>query len=140
LLSGDFEKGDYLAVKAACEKQIAVLEARLPEISDATRNIDQMLTKSISNLSKAVFSYKNRDMEKKRNIVSLLYPARLVFDVSKHRTPMENDIVHNILLINNALGTNKNWTSADLQHLSSMVVSAGIEPATQGFSVLCSTD
>lgn len=140
VLSGDFEKGDYLAVKADCEKQIAVLESYLPEISDATRNIDQMLTKSFSNLSKAVFSYKNGDMEKKRSIVSSLYPARLVFDGIKHRTPRESDMVHNTLLINKALGTKKNWTSAELQHLSSMVVSAGIEPATQGFSVLCSTD
>jgi site-specific DNA recombinase len=140
LLNGEFTSTDFQAVKSKCEKEISFLEKKLPDIIHTSRMIDQLLDGGISNLKKLIISYKSDTLEVKRKIISSMYPQNLTFDGFQHRTIRINEIVGNILFFNNELGAKKNWTSSELSDLSSMVVSAGIEPATQGFSVLCSTD
>jgi len=62
------------------------------------------------------------NLEVKRKIISSMYRQNLTFDGLEHRSIGINEIIGNTLLINNALGVKKNWTSAGLSDLSSMMV------------------
>ena len=139
-MAGEFTHADFQAVKNQCEIEINSLEKKLPDIILSTKMVDQKLNGLMSNLNILTDRYKHGDTEQKRRIISSIHPQNIGFDGLEHRTNRINETVGAILLINKRLRAKKNWTSAELSDLSSMVVSAGIEPATQGFSVLCSTD
>jgi hypothetical protein len=62
LLSGDFDGADFRSVKLETEKQISVLESRLPEISKSMFNIRSELTGAISNLQIAENQFKTGEM------------------------------------------------------------------------------
>ncbi len=122
LLSGEFTGTDFQSVKSKCEKEIISLESKLPDIIRNARIAEQLLDRGMMNLKKLNYSYKDNILEVKRKIISSMYPQNLVFDSFKHRTIRINEIVGNIFLINSALGVKKNWTSAELSDLSSVVV------------------
>jgi site-specific DNA recombinase len=76
----------------------------------------------------------------KRDIVGSIFPENLCFDGGQHRTARVNDLWLAISLINKEIKAKKKREDLDFSSLPASVVRAGIEPATQGFSVLCSTD
>jgi len=130
-MAGDFNSTDFQAVKAKCEKEINSLEKKLPDIIQTTRIVDQLLTVSISNLKKLVYSYKSDKIDLKRKIISSTYPQNLTFDGFQHRTKRRNEIVDCIVLANKELGTKKNWTASELTDLSSKVEPEGFEPSSK---------
>jgi hypothetical protein len=121
LLSGEFTGIDLQAVKRECENRITVLESRLPDLAFAVKNVDEMVTRCITNSKQLITSYHSEDIERRRAIISSLYPENMVFDGFEVRTTRRNEVMDTILLINNKLGVRKNWTSDGLFHLSSRV-------------------
>lgn len=140
LLSGSFTEGDFRAVKLECEKRIAVLESRLPELSKVAVNIRGDLVKAVSKMQLIESQFSNGEMWRKRAIIGSIFPENLCFDGEGHRTARVNDIAWNIGLINSELRSKKKREELGFSSLPASVVWAGIEPATHGFSVHCSTD
>jgi len=130
-ISGEFTNTDFQAVKTKSEKEINSLEKKLPDIFQSSRIVDQILTGAMSNLKKLNISYKGDRIAIKRRIVGSIYPQNLMFDGFEHRTARLNEIASGILLINNRLGTKKNWTSSELSDLSSKVEPEGFEPSSK---------
>ncbi len=140
MLKDQLDPAEYRAIKVEAEKKLSVLEARLPEVVQSTRGLDITIKRALTNFVDLNERFYRQDIKKQREIFSALFPGRVVYSDLKHRTGRMNDIAVNIALINRELTPKKNWTKSRFYSLSSQVVSAGIEPATQGFSVLCSTD
>src|SRR3546814_8574458 len=52
-LDGDFDATDFKAVKQDCENQIAALEANLPDVIQATRNVQDNLEKAFAKMGRS---------------------------------------------------------------------------------------
>ncbi len=139
-MTGTFDGGDFRSIKLSAEKRISVLESKLPELAKSFISLRSDLIVAISNLQNIDSQFNKEDNKKKRDIVGSIFPQNLCFDGDKDRTAHVNDIALNIMLINKELGGKKKRAKTDLSALPASVVWAGIEPATQGFSILCSTD
>ena len=130
-----------------CVLQIVKINLFSRELGDAFFTID------LSNLKKQV--NKNVEMcvnlpslwdkasfHKKMELQNLVFPEGIFYDRKKdrYRTPKINSVVFAMSLLASSLGDSKKKKTAISGGLSGLVVPTGIEPVTQGFSVLCSTN
>ena len=76
----------------------------------------------------------------KQIIVSSMFTEKLTFSKFKCRTPQLSEAASLIRSISKGLEGEAKKKHAKNSVLSHKVVWEGIEPPTQGFSVLCSTD
>ena len=139
LLSSDIEPSDYRAIKTACEEKISLLERKLFSTTNKEPDLSPMWEKAISNLSNIDLAYKDGTVEEKRQIVGSMFPGKVVFDGTRHRTTRINEAVRIISLIDSSLKGKKNGTSLDFSNLSQEVIPLGLEPRTPTLKVLCST-
>jgi site-specific DNA recombinase len=84
--------------------------------------------------------YVSSTTEVKRKIISSIFPEKLIFENNQCRTHKMNEAVKLIYFGNMAFEDNKKGKTSFFLKSSLEVVSPGIEPGTQGFSVLCSTN
>jgi site-specific DNA recombinase len=120
LLDEEIDSTDYKDIKVDCEANIARLEAKLQELSEQKvirLDIDKMAEKIISSFSKLDKIFENAEIMKQRHILSSLFPEKIDFDGTEHRTPRVNIIAKSIWLINSKLGSLKIDTAPDFQAL-----------------------
>lgn len=130
LLNGDLDGNDFRLIKVESENQITRLEAQLAELSTQTFNIESILVKAINNLTNLVSLYQNGDISLKREIIGSMYPEKLTFDGSQHRTTRLNEAIALIYQISNNLEGKKGRANYDFSCLPSEAPDAGLEPAT----------
>jgi site-specific DNA recombinase len=80
-----------------------------------------LLKKGIDNLLKQDYIYETGDIEKKREVISSMFPKKISFDGTSLRTPHINEAVNYIYMMNNELGGNKNRTNGNNSKLSCQV-------------------
>jgi len=131
LMSGSFSGNDFHSVKLACEKEIRLLESKLPLVSMQAKKVENNLTVLFSNLKSALETYRTQNMEGKRRLISSMYPQNLVFDGSQHRTSRSNEIPSNITLITKKLKGKKKWSKSEFSDLTTWVGHDGLEPSTK---------
>jgi site-specific DNA recombinase len=107
LISGEFTGNDLQVIKTKCEKDIASLESKLPEIAQNSRLVENNLKKGLSNIKDLIIKYKVGVTTMKRRIISSIHPENLRFDGVQHRTNRLNEFIGCILLINSKLGEKK---------------------------------
>ncbi len=95
---------------------------------------------SIELLSNIENLYLQRDTATKQRIIGSIFPRKMVFEKNSVRTLEMNRVVSLILNADKTFGGGKKGKHTDFGVLSCGVGTEGIEPPTQGFSVLCSTD
>ncbi len=130
LLSGDIDGGDYKIIKTECENKVNILEGKLSTTSNIQENIDSILGKAVNTLSRLDTLYENANSMKKRQIISSIFPEKLIFDGFNYRTPRLNEAVRLIFNMDKAFGENKNGTNDYKKHLSHQVTPQGLEPWT----------
>ena len=140
LLSGDIDGLDFKSIKADCEKQIQVLEAKLGSISEEVGDLGPALEKAIENLSKLDTIWIEATTIKKRQIIGSIFPEKLIFDGENFRTTRVNEAVGLIYRLDAAFRENKNGTSDIFIDLSHQVIPLGLEPRTHTLKVYCSTN
>ncbi len=87
-----------------------------------------------------LFTLSRNDASCSKKLLGLIFPAKLVFKDGRYRTTELNKTVELIGLFQKNL-RNKKAEHFDIAIKTfGNVARTGIEPATQGFSVLCSTD
>lgn len=131
LLANDLEPSDYKEIKVKCEKQVNILEAKLAEVSfnkTSSTSTDRIIYKVIGVLSKLPLTYKEGSISKRRDIIGSIFPEKLVFDGTQHRTGRINEAARLIYLINSKLDQNKNGKADCLKSLSRAVHQEVIEP------------
>ena len=140
LMTATFDGVNFRSIKLSAEKRISVLKSKLPKLSKSLISLHSDLTVTTKSHQDIDNQFNKEDSKKKRDLVGSIFPQNLCFDGDKDRTARVNDIALNITLTNKELGDKKKRTKTDLSDLPASVVWAGIEPATHGFSVHCSTD
>ncbi len=139
LLSDAIGADDFRAIKAGCESKIEELENKLFSTTNDQPDLSPLWDMAISNLSKLDIAYKEGDIEEKRQIIGSMFPEKMVFDGTRHRTIRINEAVRIISLIDKELMGKKKGTSIDFSNLSQGVIPLGFEPRTPTLKVLCST-
>ena len=84
--------------------------------------------------------YDVADTVTKQRIIGSIFDEKLIFEENHCRTTLINEVAVRICRKDNASGNTKKRKHTFSDVLSCQVVPPGIEPGTQGFSVLCSTD
>lgn len=135
-LLDDFDPDDYRILKKDCEDKIFRLEADLRELSKQPEikvNLDELLEKAVYTFENLDSIYEKADIVKKRDIIGSMFPEKLCFDGTKHRTGKINEAIALSHLINSELKGKKNGAKSmkfDLPHEGSVI---GLEPLYIGF-------
>jgi site-specific DNA recombinase len=93
LLSGDIDGLDFKTIKSECEKQIAVLEAKIGSMSEEIGDMGPVLDKALKNLAKLDNIWIEATTIKKRQIIGSIFPEKLIFDGENFRTTRVNEAV-----------------------------------------------
>ena len=78
---------DYLFTDTKLEK----LEAKLTSCNHDIVDFNDLLNKGVKNLLKLDYVYETEDTEKKREIISSMYPEKMTFDGFSLRTNRINE-------------------------------------------------
>ena len=117
-------------MKADYSSKLEKLEAKLRGCDHEQVSIKHLLDKGLDNLLKLDYIYESGDVEKKREIISSMYPEKLTFDGFVLRTTRINEAVRLIYSLNTDFGQNENRTNGENSSLSCEVGMTGFEPAT----------
>ncbi|TKC57150.1 recombinase family protein [Pedobacter hiemivivus] len=128
LLSGDLDGADYKAVKIECEDQITTLENKLFDASSPKINIENQLKDAVNVLLNLDLLYKNGTVAIKREIIGSIFPEKLSFDGTQHRTTRVNEVVSIICMTSNELGSKKKRANDLSKCLPALVGHDGLEP------------
>ncbi|QEC45890.1 recombinase family protein [Pseudobacter ginsenosidimutans] len=126
-----FSYEDFQIVKTECTKQITELEKQLSKLPEREKGIEGLLQKGIHNLIAIDQAYINGTIPEKRNIVSSMFPGKLIFDGTQHRTLRLNEVVSRICMLDAGFSKTKNRKTGKNLLLSGMVVLTGIEPVSK---------
>ena len=83
---GYLDGADYRIIKNDCDLQISILEGKLVEQSKSDNGLGPLLNKALKNISRLVELYQTADPQRKRHIISSMYPENLTFDGTQRRT------------------------------------------------------
>ena len=94
----------------------------------------------MSLLKDLIWYFQEAEPQARRKLLGSIFPAKLVFQDGNYRTSALNSALVIILQKKYGLENKKPEDMIISENVSGDVARTGIEPATQGFSVLCSTD
>lgn len=134
LLAEVIDANDYRALKDEAENEIKKAERLLNSIGKnkpSQANVEKLMDKAISTLSRLDTHYGNLPVSKKRELISSIFPEKIVFDGKDYRTPKVNEAARLIYMINSDLYSIKNRKGHKSAYLSGQVESPGIEPGSK---------
>ena len=121
---------DFREMKTDYSNQLEKLEARLANRDRDQVDIPGLLNAGIDNLLKLDYIYEDGVPEKKRAVISSMYPEKLTFDGDRLRTDRVNEAAKIIYTLDKAFSENEKGQSGNIPALSSQVGKTGFEPAT----------
>ena len=139
LSSKQIEPADFREMKTEYSNKLEKLEAKLSTSNHDKIDINDLLDKGINNLLKLEYLYETADIEKKREIISSMYPEKMTFDGFSVRTNRINDVARLMYSINVGFSENKNRTSGNNSSLSCEVGMTRFELATPRPPDVCAT-
>ena len=96
-------------------------------------DIKDLLDKGINNLLKLDNLYETADIEKKREIISSMYPEKMTFNGFSFRTSHINEVARMIYSLDEDYSENKNRTNGNNSSLSCQVAKGRFElPSASG--------
>ncbi|GGH25144.1 integrase [Sphingobacterium alkalisoli] len=138
-VEGELDEGDFNALKEDINAKMNSIEATLGRLSGKSREINEIIEESLNQIAEINKFYETSTLERKRNIIGSMFPEKLVFDGTRHRTARINRGVELIYLKSNKLEGKKNGTNQCFSDLSHEVIPLGFEPRTHTLKVYCST-
>ncbi len=93
-------------------------------------DFNDLLNKGVNNLLKLDYVYGTGDTEKKREVISSMYPEKMTFDGFSVRTNRINEVARLIYSMDVGSSENKNRTNQNNSSLSCQVGAARFELAT----------
>ncbi len=126
-------------MKKENEEKLDRFDTELLELTKDKTNVKDLIDQLVNTVENIVPLYANSGVEFQRQLISAIYPQKLVFNGVEYRTPKFNPGAKLIELVNKELAKNKNGKELDFSNLSHQVISLGFEPRTPTLKVLCST-
>ncbi len=117
-------------MKAEYTTKLEKLQAKLGARNHDKVDFTDLLNKGVNNLLKLDYVYKTADTEKKREVISSMYPEKMTFDRFSVRTNRINEVVRLIYSMDVGSSENKNRTRGINSSLSCEVGAARFELAT----------
>ena len=91
LSSRQIEPADFREMKTEYSNKLEKLEAKLSSNKHDKVDFNDLLNKGVNNLLKLDYIYETGDSEKKREIISSMYPEKMTFDGFSLRTNRINE-------------------------------------------------
>jgi site-specific DNA recombinase len=129
LMNKFIEPEDFRDMKSINSEKIEKLNKLLIKLSSEKIDIEEMLDIGLDNLLKLNIAYQAGDIERKREIISAVFPDNLHIENGVLRTTRVNETIKYIYLIDNKLVENKKGQTKNKFDLSCQVGVAGFEPA-----------
>ncbi len=130
LSSKQIEPEDFREMKSDYNSRIEKLEAKLSGLQHDDINIKDLLNKGIDNLLRLDQVYETADIDKKREVISSIFPEKLHFENNSLRTERVNEAVMCIYKINSNLDQKKRGQNKSDSVLSCQVGMTRFELAT----------
>ena len=109
-------------MKTEYSNKLEKLEAKLSTSNHDKIDINDLLDKGINNLLKLEYLYETADIEKKREIISSMYPEKMTFDGFSVPTNRINEVARLIYCLDLGFSESKNRTNQNSSSLSCQVV------------------
>ncbi len=129
----------FREMKTDYSGKVEKLEAKLSGLSHSDVNIKDLLDKGIDILLKLDYIYETADIDKKREVISSMFPGKLHYENSSLRTGRINEAVKYIYTIDSNLGGNKKGQNRNKSVLSPVVGMTRFELATPRPPDVCAT-
>ncbi len=139
LSSKKIEPEDFREMKTEHTGKLEKLEARLAIRDQGHEDVPGLLSAGIDNLLKLDYIYEDGHIDKKRMVISSMYPEKLTFDGDRLRTNRINEAARIIYTLDKGLDKNEKGQSGNIPTLSSQVGKTGFEPATPWSQTRCAT-
>ena len=139
LSSRQIEPADFREMKTEYTTKLEKLEAKVDSGNYDKVDFKDLLNKGINNLLKLDYVYETGDIEKKREIISSMYPEKMTFDGFSVRTNRINEVAQLIYSMDVGFSENKNRTSGNNSSLSCEVGTTRFELATPRPPAWCAT-
>ncbi|MEJ7780846.1 MAG: recombinase family protein [Daejeonella sp.] len=133
LLSGDIDGTDYRTIKSEAENRIVILEAKLSDIPVnlmELSDVEGILDKAISKLTKLDVIYWESDISIQRRIIGSMFPEKFTFENLKDRTAKVGFLFQLIYQINSKLDCKKRRAGESHFTLPILAPETGLEPVT----------
>jgi site-specific DNA recombinase len=128
LSSKQIESADFREMKSEYSIKLEKLTAKLNTTNDDKVDIKGLLDKGVNNLLRLDYLYETADNEKKREIISSMYPEKLTFDGFTLRTNRINEVIKLIYSMDKGFSQNKKGQISKKSDLSCNVGLLGFEP------------
>lgn len=139
-LTSDMDADSYKRLKAHTTEQIDRLTIQINDLEVTDTAFEKYARYGMSLLKDLTWYFQEAEPQVKKKLLGSIFPAKLIFQDGNYRTTVLNSALALILKKNRGLQNEKAEDIAISENVSGDVARTGIEPATQGFSVLCSTD
>ena len=139
LSSRQIEPADFREMKTEYSTKLEKLEAKLSSNKHDKIDFNDLLNKGVNNLLKLDYVYETGDTEKKREIISSMYPEKMTFDGFAVRTNRINEVARLIYSMDVGSSENKNRTNGNNSSLSCQVGMTRFELATPRPPDVCAT-
>jgi site-specific DNA recombinase len=133
------DPADFREMKADFSIRMDKLKAKLSACDNEQLDFTGLLNTGLKNLFRLDSVYEKGDTEKKREVISSMYPDKLIFDGDRLRTPRVNEAAWLIYNLGAGFGRNEKGQNGIISTLSSQVGKTGFEPATPWSQTRCAT-
>ena len=140
LADGIITSEDFTDMKTRFSDMKVKAVNELNSLEGDTKEKTVMLKMALTVISGMGDFYSKADSKAKIRLLGSIFPEMIEFDGKKCRTTKINQAVALCLSIDKRLSQKENRILPEKLEVSGWVVPAGIEPATHGFSVRCSTN
>ena len=127
-VDGTLDDDDYNFIKKDTHAQIERLEFDLSHLSDQNAEISRLLKSELVKVINVYKYYVQGTMEEKRQIISSIFPEKLLFDGERHRTQRINEAAMLVYNREREIRGNKKGTNLSFLDLSQQVDPQGFEP------------
>ena len=128
LVDGTVSKDDYIQMKTRYEADRSKIELSLKQMKTDDRSLQVKLDKCFKVLSRLDELYEKADHDHKKQLVSSIFPEKIVFDGKESRTPRLNEELRLSLLSDAGSGKKKTGQRVGKTSLSRQVEHTGVEP------------
>ena len=126
-IDGIVSREDYDSMRLRYSNEKAEVALQLTELIQVKSSWKEYLEKGFGLLSNLEKTFNLADVQTKKEILSSIFPEKLIFEGNKCRTPRINEVLRHILLIDRRKHKNKSEQITELLDLSAKVELTGIE-------------
>ena len=119
--SRQIDPADYRDMKDEYSRKLEKLELKLSNSSNEVDDIKGLFSVGLKRLFRLDYIYENGDVEKKREVISSMFPEKMVFDGFALRTNRINEVVQLIFNLDKGFSENEKGQTNNKIDLSCQV-------------------